>query len=78
MHRVLTWYQAWCSAWGPRDKENTCVTPQNSLLSGKERCITKQLSLHNRGMKISPGIEAQVVMKPARGYHGKIYTGDGM
>ena len=39
---------------------------------------TKQLSLHNRGMKTSRGIKAQVVMKPAGGYHGKIYTGDGV
>lgn len=54
------------------------MTPQNSLLSGEERRITKQLSLHNHGVKISPGIEAQVVMKPAGGSHGRIYTGDGM
>lgn len=39
---------------------------------------TKQLSLHNHGMKTSRGIKAQVVMKPAGDYHGKIYTGDGM
>lgn len=74
---MLTLCQTMCPAWGPRDKGNAHLTPQNSLSSGKEGRVNK-LSLCSCGMKISPGISSEVLMKSAWGHDGKIYTGGGM